>query len=181
MSPTSTHTYSTFTPGSKSNFWRSRAKNNYGFWFLTSLSKGECPRQLGFFLHQCWLWRGRKTRGPAIQPEEGMRGNDACVMGPSHQAPLQKQQHGDISGSPYVRLLTCTIWSCKSQSISTFLNYWNAFLNTVIYPQKNRAHTPSPSLYHVLLTAAPSHTPLTYLCKEGRNPLSKPETDGHST
>ena len=94
--------------------------------------------------------------------------------------PLQKQ-HSDISGFLYVRLLTCTICSCRSQSISTFLNCWNAFLNTVIYPQKNREHAPSPPQYHNLLTATPAQTPLTYPRKRGRNPPSKPATDGYST
>lgn len=79
-----------------------------------------------------------------------------------------------------VRLLTCTIWSCKSQSISTFLNCWNAFLSTVIYPQKNREQAPSPSQNHILLNAATLPNP-TERPTQRKAKSPPPETDGHST
>lgn len=95
-------------------------------------------------------------------------------------SPLQKQQPSDISGSPHVRLLTCTICSCKSQSIPTFFSCRNAFSNTVIYPKRIGARTPA--------SPAPRSTnchPLLYPTnlptQGGRNPPSKPATDGHST
>lgn len=82
-----------------------------------------------------------------------------CLIGLSHLPSLQKQQHRGISGFPCVRLLTCTICSCKSQSISTFLNCWKAFLNTVIYPQKNREHAPSPPQYCISTNCHPRPDP----------------------
>lgn len=103
--------------------------------------------------------------------------------GLSHLPPLQKQEHSDISGAAYVRLLTCTICSCKSQSISEFFNCWNAFLNTVIYPQKNKEQAPSPSQNHILLNASPLPYPtnLPTQKRKANNPPPNPETDGYST
>lgn len=113
-------------------------------WFLLS-SKGECP---GI----AWLPPQSVLGQPIREPWEGMQGI-ACLMVLHGLPPLQKQQHSGISGSANVRLLTCTICSCKSQSISTFLSCRNAFLNTVIYPQKSREQAP-PSQNHVLLSTA---------------------------
>lgn len=105
-----------------------------------------------------------------------------CQLPAAWSSPLQKQQHRDISGSPSVRLLTCTICSCKSQSIPTFLNCWNAFLSTVIYPQKNREQALSPSQNHILLNAAtlpcPTKRPTQ---RKAKSAPPKPGTDGHST
>ena len=172
MSPASTHTYLTFTPGSRSNFWRGWVKNNHQFWFFTSLSKEECPSSSASSSVNAGAG-GRATEGSC--PATGRNSPQGLCDGAEPSPPLQKQERRDILGSLCVRLLTCTICSCRSQSISAFLNCWNAFLNTVIYPQKNWEHTPSPPQCHVLLTAAPSHTPPSYLCREGRNP--PPEAD----
>lgn len=101
--------------------------------------------------------------------------------GAAWSSPSAKTAAQCISGSANVRLLTCTICSCKSQSISTFLSCRNAFLNTVIYPQKSREQAP-PSQNHVLLSTAtlpyPTQRPTQ---RKAQNPPPKPETDGHST
>lgn len=123
----------------------------------------------------------KQTQWPTREPWEGMQGT-ACPMMLRGLLPLQKQQHSGISSSANVRLLTCTICSCKSQSISTFLSCRNAFLNTVIYPQKSREQAP-PSQNHVLLLSTatlpyPTERPTQ---RKAQNPPPKPETDGHST
>lgn len=49
--------------------------------------------------------------------------------------------------------------AANSQSISTFLNCWKVFLNTVIYPQKNREHAPSPPQYRISTNCHPRPDP----------------------
>lgn len=109
----------------------------------------------------------------AVQPQEGIQRQRLCD-GAEPLPPLAKTAAQGYFRPSCVRLLTCTICSCKSQSISTFLNCWNAFLNTVIYLQKNLEHTPLPMPRSTNCHPLPTPHQLT-LHREGRKPPLEPQ------
>lgn len=143
--PTSTRTYPTFSPDSRS----SQFLKNHQFCTInsdfTALAKGECPRRASSLIRA--NSGGRDTE--VGHADMGRMQGNACLTGRA-LSPLQERRRNGISGSPHVRLLTCPICSCKSPSLSASLHCWNAFLNTVIYPPRTgSAHPCLPStMFH---------------------------------